>query len=68
LAFEPLERGPDVRHAHRDVVDAGAALFEEFGDGRALVRRLKQLDALALEVANKRRDPYTAVEEFMASA
>jgi LAO/AO transport system kinase len=27
----------------------------------------EQLDALALEVADKRRDPYTAVEEFIAA-
>ncbi|HZB46453.1 MAG TPA: hypothetical protein VE360_14455, partial [Pyrinomonadaceae bacterium] len=27
----------------------------------------EQLDALALEVADKRRDPYSAVEEFIAA-
>ena len=27
-----------------------------------------QLDALALEVADKRRDPYSAVEEFIAAS
>ena len=69
-AYREFQKGTDESRARRAQVARWRIL--ELLRERLLARALnaegadEQLDALALEVADKRRDPYSAVEEFIA--
>src|SRR2546423_650547 len=69
--YREFQKGTDASRARRAQVARWRIL--ELLRERLLARALDaegadaQLDALALEVADKRRDPYSAVEEFIAA-
>jgi LAO/AO transport system kinase len=69
--YREFQKGTDASRARRAQVARWRIL--ELLRARLLARALDaegadtQLDALALEVADKRRDPYSAVEEFIAA-
>ena len=54
------KRGPGIHHVAVRVLDIRAALARLKAEGAR-----ERLEALALEVAEKRRDPYSAVEELL---
>jgi LAO/AO transport system kinase len=70
-AYREFQKTTPGSHSRRQAVARWRIL--ELLRERLLARALsaegarQQLDALALEVADKRRDPYTAVEEFIAA-
>ena len=70
-AYRKFQEGTDESRARRAQIARWRIL--ELLRERLLARALsaegadEQLDALALEVADKRRDPYSAVEEFVAT-
>ncbi|MDQ3746086.1 MAG: methylmalonyl Co-A mutase-associated GTPase MeaB [Acidobacteriota bacterium] len=70
-AYREFQKTTPGAHSRRQAVARWRIL--ELLRERLLARALsaegarEQLDALALEVADKRRDPYTAVEEFIAA-
>jgi LAO/AO transport system kinase len=70
-AYREFQKGTDEGRARRASIARWRIL--ELLRERLLARTLnaegadEQLDALALEVADKRRDPYSAVEEFIAA-
>jgi LAO/AO transport system kinase len=70
-AYREFQRGTDESRTRRAQIARWRIL--ELLRERLLARALsaegadEQLDALALEVADKRRDPYSAVEEFIAA-
>src|SRR5437868_3224560 len=71
-SYREFQKGTDASRARRAQVARWRIL--ELLRERLLARALdaegadEQLDALALEVADKRRDPYSAVEEFIAAS
>ena len=70
--YRDFQKGAESSRARRTSIARWRIL--ELLRERLLARALDgegaaaQLDALALEVADKRRDPYSAVEEFLAAA
>ena len=70
-SYREFQKSTDASRARRAAVARWRIL--ELLRERLLARALdaegadEQLDALALEVADKRRDPYSAVEEFIAA-